>query len=263
MKIVVVGGSGLIGSRVVETLAKNGHDVLPASPSTGVSTTTGERLNLALAGADVVIDVTNSPSFEGKAAMDFFTTSGRNLLSAEISAGIRHHIALSVVGAERIAGIGYFRAKRAQEVLIEESSIPYSIVHSTQFFESFESIARSADNDGDVIFIPKAYFQPIASDDVAAAVAQIALDKPGYGTVEIAGPEELRMPEIIQRYLIAQSDPRRVSSDIHAKYFGGEIDEESALMPNDNAILGSTTFESWLNKIELVQSSTSGSRNGN
>jgi uncharacterized protein YbjT (DUF2867 family) len=244
MRIVVVGASGHIGSRVSRILLEKEFEVVPASPSFGVNTVTGVGLDAALAGADVVVDLSNPPSFEAATATNFFTASTRNLLKAEADAGVGHHVALSVVGSERIPN-GFFMAKRKQEAMIKDSAIPYSIVHSTQFFEFFETIARSARNDGDVIFLPDAFFQPIASDDVACAVADVAISTPVNGIVEIAGPEPLRMPEIVQRYLLKRADPRVVSSDIHAPYFGGEIGGAS-LLPGEAARLGSTTFDVWL-----------------
>lgn len=245
MKIVVVGASGLIGSKVSAILTAQGFDVIAASPRFGINTLTGKGLDKAMAGADVVIDLVNAPSFETKTAMDFFTRSTANLLQAELSANISHHIALSVVGVERLGEIGYFRAKQMQERLIERSSIPYTIVHSTQSFEFIESIVRSAEMEDEAIFLPAVYFQPISSDDIAAVVADVSYGHPRNGIVEIAGPAPLRLPEIVQRYLNCRSDPRVVRTDIHAPYFGGEI-EAGSLMPGDAARLGQRTFESWL-----------------
>lgn len=245
MKVVVIGGSGLIGSKVVEILKCKGIEVVSASAKLGVNTKVGLGLDKVLRDANVVIDLANSPSFEAKVAMDFFTTSTRNILRAATSAGIDHFLGLSVVGAERLTNIGYFRAKNAQEELIRKSSVPYSILHSTQSFEFLETIARSSTNDGDVVILPQVYFQPIASDDIADAVAEAALRDPVNGVIEIAGPKPLSLPEIMQRYLNSQMDPRIVGSDIHAPYFGGEIYFD-ALMPSDKAMLGLTPFESWL-----------------
>ncbi len=244
MKIVVIGGSGLIGSKTVERLRKKGHDVVAASPNTGVNTITGEGLDQALAGAKVVIDLSNSPSFEEKAAVDFFETSGRNLLKAEQAAGVGHHVALSVVGTERLQSTGYFRAKMAQETLIRKSGVPYTIVHSTQFFEFTGAIAQTG-TVGDVAHVPTAYFQPISADDVADAVAAVALSAPVNGVVEIAGPERTRMSDLVARYLKAIHDPREVVGDSHALYYGYEIDDRT-LVPGEQARIGATRFEDWL-----------------
>ncbi|HEY9063768.1 MAG TPA: SDR family oxidoreductase [Burkholderiaceae bacterium] len=244
MKIVVIGGSGLIGSKLVNTLRHRGHDVVAASPSTGVNTITGEGLREALAGARVVVDVANSPSFEDKAVLEFFETSGRNLLAAEQAADVQHHVALSVVGTERLQGSGYFRGKMAQERLIKASGIPYTIVHATQFFEFTGAIAQSGAK-GDAIHLSDALMQPISSDDVVAAVADAALAAPVNGTVEVAGPERLPMATIVRRYLEAVGDPRRVVSDPKALYFGVEVDDQS-LVPASGARIGAVRFESWL-----------------
>ncbi|CCV15496.1 SDR family oxidoreductase [Mesorhizobium sp. STM 4661] len=243
MKIVVIGGTGLIGSKTVERLRKKGHEVLAASPNSGVNTITGEGLTETLTGAQVVIDLANSPSFEDKAVMEFFETSGRNLLSAEKWAGVKHHIALSIVGAERLPNSGYLRAKMVQERLIKDSGIPYTIVHSTQFFEFLGGIAQSA-TVGDTVPLPSAYFQPIASDDVADIMAEVALSTPINGTIEIAGPEPVRMSDLVARFLKATNDPRKVIADPHARYFGTEL-EDGSLVPGDHPRIGAQRFEDW------------------
>lgn len=243
MKIVIIGGTGLIGSKTTERLRRKGHEVIPASPASGVNTITGEGLSEALAGAEVVIDLANSPSFEDKAVLDFFETSGRNLLAAEKAAGVGHHIALSVVGAERLPDSGYLRAKMAQERLIRTSAIPYTIVHSTQFFEFLGGIAQSA-TAGETTKVSSAYFQPIASDDVADAMAEVALARPANAVIEIAGPDKVRMSELVARFLALTGDPRKVIPDAHALYFGAELDDRS-LVPGDRARLGRIGFEEW------------------
>jgi len=243
MKIVLIGGTGLIGSKTAARLRARGHEVLAVSPSTGVNTITGEGLVGALAGADVVIDLANSPSWEDKAVLDFFETSGRNLLAAEARAGVKHHIALSIVGTDRLPENGYFRAKLAQERLIKASPIPYTIVHSTQFMEFLKGIADEATT-GTVARLSPAAFQPIASDDVADVMADVALAKPVNGTIEIAGPERGRMNEIVGRYLKAINDPRKVEPDVHARYFGSELDDHS-LVPSEGARLGKIGFADW------------------
>lgn len=243
MKIVVIGGTGLIGSKTVERLRKKGHEVLAASPNSGVNTITGEGLAEALAGAQVVIDLANSPSFEDKAVLEFFETSGRNLLDAEKAAGVKHHIALSVVGAERLPGSGYLRAKMAQEKLIRESGVPYTIVHSTQFFEFLSGIAQSA-TVGDTVPLPTAYFQPIASDDVADIMAEVALAAPIDGVMEIAGPEPIRMSDLVARFLKKTNDARKVIADAHARYFGTELEDRS-LLPGDHPRIGAKGFDDW------------------
>lgn len=243
MKIVIIGGTGLIGSKTVERLRAKGHEVLAASPNTGVNTITGEGLAEALAGAQVVIDLANSPSFEEKAVLEFFETSGRNLLSAGKAAGVKHHIALSVVGTERLPKSAYLRAKMAQERLIRESGIPYTIVHSTQFFEFLGSIAQSGAV-GDTVTVSSAYFQPIASDDVADVMADVALSKPVNGVLEIGGPTAFRMNELVAHFLKATNDPRKVIGDPHALYFGAELDDRS-LVPGANARIGAKSFEDW------------------
>jgi uncharacterized protein YbjT (DUF2867 family) len=246
MKIVLIGGTGLIGSKTAARLRDRGHDVIAASPSTGVDTITGEGLSGVLAGAEVVVDLANAPSWEDKAVLEFFETSGRNLLATGRQAGIKHHIALSIVGSERSPENGYFRAKLAQERLIKESGIPYTIIHSTQFMEFLKGIADEA-TVGTVARLSPAAFQPIASDDVADAVADVALARPINGMIEIAGPERFRMNEIVARYLKAISDPRTVEADVHARYFGSELDDRS-LVPGDGARLGKIGFEEWFRR---------------
>jgi uncharacterized protein YbjT (DUF2867 family) len=246
MKIVVIGGSGLIGTKLVKNLRQHGHEVVAASPSSGVNTLTGEGLAEALAGAQVVVDVANSPSFEDKAALEFFETSGRNLLAGEAAAGVRHHVALSVVGTDRLLTSGYFRAKMAQENLIKASSIPFTIVRATQFFEFVSSIAQAA-TDGQTVRLSPALVQPIVSDDVADALANIAVGKPVYGTVEVAGPERIRLDELVRRYLSVNRDARKVTTDVHALYFGTELNDQS-LTPGDNPRIGPTRFEDWLSR---------------
>jgi uncharacterized protein YbjT (DUF2867 family) len=245
MKIVVIGGTGLIGSKVVEELNKKGHEAIAASPNTGVNTITGEGLNEAMAGAQVVIDLANSPSFEDKAVLEFFETSGRNLLAAEAAAGVRHHVALSIVGIDR-SDNGYFRAKVAQERLIETSGIPYTVIRSTQFLEFLGGIAASS-ADGNTVRISPGLFQPIAAGDVAAFVTDVALAAPRNGIVEIAGPERAPFDEIIARYLKAVGDPRKVVSDPEARYFGGRVEEHS-LVPLGEARLGRIGFDEWLRR---------------
>jgi uncharacterized protein YbjT (DUF2867 family) len=244
MKIVVIGGTGLIGSKVVARLRQAGHEVIAASPVTGVNTITGEGLPQAMAGTQVVVDLANSPSFEDKAVLEFFQTSGRNLLAAETEAGVRHHVCLSIVGTDRTQDNGYFRAKVAQEKLIESSGIPYTIIRSTQFLEFLGGIAASG-TVGDKVRIATGLFQPIAAEDVAAIVADVALAKPANGIVEIAGPERAPFNEIVARYLKAVRDPREVVGDPEARYFGGLVDERS-LVPLGEARLGPTRFEDWL-----------------
>ncbi|HEX3475730.1 MAG TPA: SDR family oxidoreductase [Kofleriaceae bacterium] len=245
MKIVVIGGTGLIGSRTVAILRRGGHEVVAASPRSGVNSITGEGLKDAMAGAQVVIDLANSPSFEDKAVLEFFETSGRNLLAAEAAAGVRHHIALSIVGIDRSSN-GYFRAKVAQENLIKSSGIPYTIIRSTQFLEFLDGIA-AAGTDGDVVRISPGQFQPIAADDVAAIVAELALAAPRMGIVEIAGPERTPFSEFVARYLKAVGDPRKVVSDPEARYFGGRVEERS-LVPLGDARLGRIGLDEWLRR---------------
>jgi uncharacterized protein YbjT (DUF2867 family) len=244
MKIVVIGGTGLIGSNVVAKLGEHGHEAIPATPSTGVNTLTGEGLTGALQGADVVIDVSNSPSFEDAAVMTFFQTSTRNLLSAEMHAGVKHHVALSVVGADRLPESGYLRAKVVQENLIKESFVPYSIVRATQFFEFVTRIADEA-TEGNTVRLPSVGFQPIASDDVARAVGRTSIGEPLNGTIEIGGPDLFQFDELIRGVLARKGDPREVIADPHARYFGTELEERS-LVPGTGAQLGETHFETWL-----------------
>ncbi|WP_370024668.1 SDR family oxidoreductase [Planotetraspora sp. GP83] len=243
MKIVVVGGTGLIGSKLVSKLGEHGHEAVAAAPSTGVNTLTGEGLAEVLAGAQVVIDVSNSPSFERAAVLKFFETSTGNLLAAEAVAGVGHHVAMSIVGTERMPDNGYFAAKIAQEQLIEKSGIPFSLVHSTQFFEFARSIADEATVDGKVHIAP-VLFQPIAGDDVAQAVGRTAVGSPLNGRVEIAGPEQFRMDEFFRQALAAWGDPREVVTDPHARYFGSELSERS-LVPGDGATLGTIRYHDW------------------
>ena len=245
MKIVIIGGTGLIGSKTVAILRKGGHEVVAASPNTGVNTITGEGVKEALAGAQVVIDLANSPSFEDKAVLQFFETSGRNLLAAEAAAGVRHHVALSIVGTDR-SDNGYFRAKVAQEKLIETSGTPYTIIRSTQFLEFLRAIAAEATH-GNVVRLSPGLFQPIAADDVAANVADVALAPPRNGIVEIAGPERAPFYEIVARYLRAVGDPRQVVSDAEARYFGGRV-EELSLVPLGEARLGRIGLDEWLRR---------------
>jgi uncharacterized protein YbjT (DUF2867 family) len=244
MKIVVIGGSGLIGTKVVNILRQNGHEVVAASPKSGVNTLTREGLAEALSGAQVVVDVANSPSFEAKAALEFFETSGRNLLAAEAAAGVGHHVALSVVGTEHLLESGYFPAKMAQEKLIKGSGIPYTILRATQFFEFVGAIVQSG-TDGDVIRLSPALLQPIASDDVAAALADLAIAPPVNGMVEVAGPEPLPLDKLARQFLAANGDSRRVIADVHARYFGAAINDRS-LTPGEHPRLGPTRFEDWL-----------------
>lgn len=246
MKIVVIGGTGLIGSKVVGSLRKKGHEALAASPNTGVNTITREGLAAALSGSQVVIDLSNSPSFEDRAVLEFFETSGRNLLAAEKAAGVGHHIALSVVGADRLPDSGYLRAKVAQENLIKSSGIPYTIIRSTQFFEFVNGIAQSA-TVGQTVRLSPALLQPIVSDDVANAVADAALSAPKNGTIEIAGPERIPLDELVRRFLKANKDSRNVVADTHAQYFGTELNDES-LTAGDDARMGPTRFDEWLSR---------------
>jgi uncharacterized protein YbjT (DUF2867 family) len=246
MKIVVIGGTGLIGSKLVKKLREHGHEAVAASPNTGVNSITGEGLADALKGASVVVDVTNSPSWEDAAVLKFFETSTRNLLANEAAAGVGHHVALSVVGTERLLESGFFRAKLAQENLIKASSIPYSIVRATQFFEFVKPIADFA-TVGNQVRLPPALFQPMAAEDVATAVARIATSAPVNGTVEIGGPEQFRLDELARRDLAARKDPREVISEPHAGYYGIQV-SESTLLPDDNAQLGEAHFEDWLNQ---------------
>ena len=247
MKIVVIGGTGLIGSRLVARLREHGHDVVAASPSSGVNTITGEGLAEVLRGASVVVDVSNAPSFEDEAVLTFFETSTRNLLAAETDAGVRHHVALSVVGTERLSDSGYFRAKIAQERLIRRSTIPYSIVHATQFFEFITNIAAAA-TDGNTVRVAPVLIQPMAADDVAAALEKVAVGKPLNDTVEVAGPEQFHLDELIRQSLKEQNDPRQVVADPEARYFGAKLTERE-LIPRVEARLGETRLEDWFGHV--------------
>src|SRR5262245_4933051 len=244
MKIVVIGGSGFIGSKLVPKLREHGHEAIAASPNSGVNTLTAEGLAEVLKSASVVVDVSNSPSWEDAAVLKFFETSTRNLLTYEATAGVGHHVALSVVGTQRLAESGYFRAKIAQEKLIKESSIPYSIVQATQFFEFLKGLADIS-FDGKKVHLPPVLFQPMAADDVATAMGSIAVGPPVNGTVEIGGPEQFRMDELVRRRLAALKDPREVIPDSNALYSGAKISERT-LVPGNNARLGETRFETWL-----------------
>ncbi|MFE1406865.1 SDR family oxidoreductase [Streptomyces sp. NPDC058770] len=244
MKIAVIGGTGLIGSKLVAKLNGHGHEAVPAAPSTGVNTLTGEGLAEVLKGASVVVDVSNSPSFEDDAVMTFFRTSTTNLLRAEANAGVTHHVALSVVGTERLQESGYFRAKQAQEELIKASGIPYSIVHATQFFEFVKGIAASA-TDGDTVRLAPVKIQPMYSDDVAAAVGRTAVGAPVNGIVEVAGPDTFHLDELIRTGLAAENDPRTVVTDPQARYFGAEL-RETTLLPGPDARITETRFTDWL-----------------
>jgi uncharacterized protein YbjT (DUF2867 family) len=244
IKVVVIGGTGLIGKKVVMNLGQRGHEVVAASPSSGVNTVTGEGLAQALAGAQVVVDVSNAPNWEDNAVLAFFETSGRNLLVAEAAAGVGHHVALSVVGIDRLLASGYFRAKLAQEKLIKASSVPYTIVRATHFFEFVGAIAQLA-TEGQTVRLPPVMMQPIASDDVAAVVADVALAEPLNGTIELAGPEPIRQDDLVRRFLNATGDPWTVITDPQALYYGNAVNDQS-LTPGDNPRLGSTGFEDWL-----------------
>src|SRR5262249_26165975 len=244
MKIVVIGGTGLIGSKLVNKLREHGHEAVAAAPNTGVNTLTGEGLAEALKGASVVVDVSNSPSWEDSAVLKFFETSTRNLLTSEAAAGVGHHVALSVVGTDRLSESGYFRAKIAQEKLIKESSIPYTIVHATQFFEFLKGLADVSIVDGKV-HLPPVLFQPMSADDVATGVGKIAVGAPANGIVEIGGPEQFRLDELVRRRLATLKDPREVVPDPNALYSGAKINEKT-LVPGNNARLGETRFETWL-----------------
>ena len=246
MKIVVIGGSGLIGSKLVRKLREHGHQVVAASPDTGVNTLTGEGLAEAIAGAAVVVDVSNSPSFEDAAVLKFFQTSTGILLKAEAAAGVGHHVALSVVGTDRLSESGYFRAKIAQEKLIRESSIPYSILHATQFFEFIKRIADDA-TDGNTVRLAPVLIQPMAAEDVASAVARISVGSPVNGIIEVAGPQQFRLDDLIRRFLSERDDPREVITDPHARYAGAELGERT-LVPGDDASLAEIRFEDWLSQ---------------
>ena len=243
MKMVIIGGSGLIGSKLVAKLREDGRDVVSADLDSGVNTVTGEGLSDALGGVSVVVDVSNSPSYDEAAVLEFFETSTRNVLDAESAAGIGHHVVLSIVGTDRLPDSSYYRAKLAQEKLIINSSIPYSIVHATQFFEFIQRIADSF-TIGDTVRVPPVLVQPMAADDVATAIAAVSMGAPLHGSIEIAGPEQFRLDELIRRVLDARHDERRVVADPHALYFGGHLNERT-LVPDDNAQLGATRFNDW------------------
>jgi uncharacterized protein YbjT (DUF2867 family) len=251
MKIVVIGGTGLIGSKVVEKLTQKGHDAVAAAPNTGVNTITGEGLAEAISGAEVVVDVSNSPSFEDQAAMDFFRTAGRNLTAVETAAGVRHHVALSVVGTDRLQDSGYFRAKLAQERLIKASPVPYTLIRATQFFEFIRGIAQMS-TEGDTVRLAPVQFQPIAADDVASAIAEAALAEPLNGMVEIAGPDRLTLDEAARKVLENDKDPRKVIADPEAPYSGARVSEKT-LVPGDGARLGSTRLDWWLTHVPAPQ----------
>ena len=246
MKVVVIGGTGLIGKKLVKNLEQRGHEVVAASPSQGINAVTGEGLAPALAGAQVVVDVANAPNWEDRAVLEFFETSSRNLLAAEKVAGVGHHVALSIVGTERLPSSGYFRAKLAQEKLIEGGDVPYTIVRATQFFEFVGGIAQSGD-DGKTVRLPSATLQPIASDDVAAALADVALSEPAGGMIEVAGPEAIGLDELARRFFKATGDKRQVTTDAAATYFGAAIDDRS-LTPGAGPRLGPTRFDDWLSR---------------
>jgi uncharacterized protein YbjT (DUF2867 family) len=246
MKVVVIGGTGLIGKKLVKLLGERGHGAVAASPSTGVNAVTGQGLAEALTGARVVVDVANAPSWQDEAVLEFFETAGRNLLAAEAAAGVRHHVALSVVGTERLLVSGYFRAKMAQEGLIQASGVPYTIARATQFFEFVGGIAQLS-TEGQTVRLPAALMRPIAADDVAALLADVAAGEPLNGTVEVAGPEPIRMDELVRRYLRATGDARTVATDPSARYYGIEVNDRS-LTPGDNPRLGPTRFEDWLRR---------------
>jgi len=246
MKIVVIGGTGLIGSKVVKVLRDQDHEVIAASPSKGINSVTGEGLAAALADAQVVVDVANAPSWEDKAVLEFFETSGRNLVAAEVIAGVGHHVALSVVGTDRLLASGYFRAKMAQENLIKTSPIPYTIVRATQFFEFVAGIAQSA-TEGQAVQLPPVLMQPIAADDVAAVMAETALVRPSNGTFDLAGPETIRQDDLVRQFLAATGDTRSVVTNPKALYFGLTVNDQS-LTPGDNPRLGSTRFADWLSR---------------
>ena len=247
MRIVVIGGSGLIGTKLVNKLREHGHEAVAASPASGVDTLTGAGLAEAVAGTQVVVDVTNSPSFEDAAVLKFFETSTRNLLSAEAAAGVRHHVALSVVGADRIPDSGYMRAKFAQEKLIKAATVPYTILRATQFFEFIGRIADGS-TDGNTVRLSPALMQPVAADDVAAELDRVALGEPVGGMVELAGPEPIRLDELARRLLSAKHDARQVTADVHARYFGAEVNDQS-LTPGDNPRVGPTRFDEWLSRL--------------
>lgn len=246
MKIVVIGGSGLIGKKVVKNLQERGHEAVPASPSTGVNTITGEGLAEAFDGTQVVVDVTNAPSWEDQAVLEFFETSTRNQLAVEVAAGVGHHVALSIVGTDRLPQNGYFRAKVAQEQLIKLSKVPYTILRATQFAEFVGGIANEATN-GQTVRVSSAFIQPIVSDDVAAALTDVALAAPINGTIEVGGPDQIHLDELIRRFLSATNDPREVITDVNARYFGAVLSDHS-LTTGENARLAPTHFEEWLSR---------------
>jgi len=247
MKIVILGGTGLIGGKLVNLLRSGGHEVIAASPSLGINSITGEGLTEALTGAQVVVDVTNAPSWEDKAVLEFFETSTRNVLDAEAKTGVGHHVAISIVGSDRLPASGYLRAKVAQEKLIQASAIPYTIVRATQFFEFVGRIADSATT-GQTVRLPSALFQPIFSDDLAAAVARIAVEAPLNGTVELAGPDAIPFDEVVRQYLTAHNDPRTVVTDEQAQYFGTPLEKRSLVPEGKNPLLGATRFADWLSR---------------
>jgi uncharacterized protein YbjT (DUF2867 family) len=248
MKIVIVGGTGLIGTKLVKNLRDRGHEVVAASPSSGVNTFTGEGLAEVLTGAQVVVDVANAPQWDDKAVLEFFETAGRNLLTAETAAGVKHHVALSIVGADRLPASGYLRAKVAQENLIKASKVPFTIVRSTQFFEFVKGIAQSA-TEGQTARLSPGMMQPIAADDVAAALTDVAVAEPVNGTIEIAGPEPIRMDEFVRQFLSATKDARKVTTDVHARYFGAELNDQSLVpAPGDKPRLGPTHYKDWLKR---------------
>jgi uncharacterized protein YbjT (DUF2867 family) len=246
VKLTIIGGTGLIGSKLVTRLRERGHEAVPAALNTGVNTLTGEGLAAALQGAAVIVDVSNSPSFEATAVMNFFTTSTRNLLKYATAAGVKHYVALSVVGTDRLPDSPYLQAKNTQEALIKSAGMPYSIVHATQFFEFVKAIADEA-TDGTTVRVPAALIQPMAADDVAEAVARVAVGTPVNGIVEVGGPEQFHFDALIRQFLDARHDPRKVVVDAHARYFGTELNERS-LVPADGARLGETSFQDWLNQ---------------
>jgi uncharacterized protein YbjT (DUF2867 family) len=246
MKIVVIGGTGLIGSKLVEKLREEGHDPLAASPDTGVNTLTGDGLAEALEGAQVVVDVANAPDWDDAAVLDFFQTSSSNLLVAETAAGVKHHVALSVVGADRLPESGYLRAKLAQEEAVKAGTVPYTILRATQFFEFIGRIADSS-SDGETVHLAPVFVQPESADDVAAALAEVAVSEPVNGIVELAGPEQFRLDELARRVLRANNDPRSVTTDVHARYFGAELVDHS-LTPGSSARIAPTRFEDWLSQ---------------
>jgi uncharacterized protein YbjT (DUF2867 family) len=248
MKIVVIGGTGLIGSKLVEKLRRAGHEPLAASPESGVDTYTGKGVEQALEGAQVVVDVSNAPAWDDAAVLDFFQTTSRNLLDVETTTGVGHHVALSVVGTERLQDSGYFRGKLAQEEAVKAAVVPYTILRASQFFEFIGRIADSS-MDGDSVHLPPVLVQPEAADDVAAALAEVALSEPVNGIVELAGPEQFRLDELARRVLHAKNDPRRVTADVHARYFGAELDDHS-LTPGDNPRIAPTRFGDWLLQAE-------------